>query len=369
MKKTLSVFLLLCMVFSLCAVPALAEAPAAAPAAEAAEPAEVPAAEAEAPADASAAEAEQTETPAAEPAEAEEPASGKAVLGVSVYEGESAGVLVVDVKPDSPAAKAGFRAGDIIVTMNDAIIADSDALVAAAELLEQGAPVSFSLLRKGSLCGVTVLPGDEPELGLIILQGSAPVGVSVLDVLPGGAAENAGIFTGDMIVGFGGEAIVFVDDLVSAVQSCTPGDAVEIELLEAAPEEPEAPEAAADTAADDAEPALAVTELPLAVEVREGAKTALLTVAAKGKLDADASFLWYKLGKDGISYPIDSFFLPQPEQLGLYVDSSFDEVNGIYTSTLYADGITLAASGTYFCRVLDVDGAELDSTAAVITVK
>lgn len=371
MKKTLSVFLLLCMVFSLCAVPALAEAPADAPAAEAA-----------APADAPAAAAEQTETPAAEPAEAEEPASGKAVLGVSVYEGESAGVLVVDVKPDSPAAKAGFRAGDIIVTMNDAIIADSDALVAAAELLEQGAPVSFSLLRKGSLCGVTVLPGDEPELGLIILQGSAPVGVSVLDVLPGGAAENAGIFTGDMIVGFGGEAIVFVDDLVSAVQSCAPGDAVEIEFLrdggryttiavldEAAPEEPEAPEAAADTAADDAEPALAVTELPLAVEVREGAKTALLTVAAKGKLDADASFLWYKLGKDGISYPIDSFFLPQPEQLGLYVDSSFDEVNGIYTSTLYADGITLAASGTYFCRVLDVDGAELDSTAAVITVK
>lgn len=368
MKKTLSVFLLLCMVFSLCAVPALAEAPADAPAAEAVEPADAPAAE-----------AEQTETPAAEPAEAEEPAAGKALLGVSVYEDESAGVLVVDVKPDSPAAKAGFRSGDIIVTMNDAITADSDALVAAAALLEQGAPVSFSLLRKGSLCGVTVLPGDAPELGLIILQGSAPVGVTVLDVLPGGAAENAGIFTDDVIVGFGGDAIVFVDDLVSAIQSCAPGDAVEIELLrdggrytaiavldEAVPEEPEVPEAAA---ADGAEPALAVTDLPLSVEVREGTKTALLTVAAKGKLDADASFLWYKLGKDGISYPIDSFFLPQPEQLGLYVDSSYDEVNGIYTSTLYADGITLAASGTYFCRVLDVDGAELDSTAAVITVK
>lgn len=367
MKKTLSVFLLLCMVFSFCAVPALAEAPA-----------DIPAAEAAVPADAPAAETEQAETPDVEPAEEEDPAAGKARLGVSVYEGESAGVLVVGVKPDSPAAKAGFRAGDIIVTMNDALAVDSDALVAAAELLEQGAPVSFSILRKGSLCGVTVLPGDATELGLMIQQGSAPVGASVLDVLPGGAAENAGIFPDDVIVGFGGDAIVFVDDLVSAVQSCTPGDAVEIELLrdggrytviavldEAAPETPAEPEAAA----DGAEPALAVTDLPLAVEVREGAKTALLTVAAKGKLDADASFIWYKLGKDGISYPIDSFFLPQPEQLGLYVDSSFDELNGIYTSTLYADGITLAASGTYFCRVLDVDGAELDSTAAVITVK
>jgi membrane-associated protease RseP (regulator of RpoE activity) len=368
MKKTLSVFLLLCMVFSLCAVPALAEAPADAPAAEAAEPADAPAAE-----------AEQAETPAAEPAEAEEPAAGKALLGVSVYEDESAGVLVVDVKPDSPAAKAGFRAGDIIVTMNDAITADSDALVAAAALLEQGAPVSFSLLRKGSLCGVTVLPGDAPELGLIIQQGSAPVGVTVLDVLPGGAAENAGIFSDDVIVGFGGDAIVFVDDLVSAIQSCAPGDAVEIELLrdggrytviavldEAVPEEPEAPEAAA---AVGAEPALAVTDLPLAVEVREGAKTALLTVAAKGKLDADASFIWYKLGKDGISYPMDSFFLPKPALLGLMVENSYDAEEDVYTSTLCADSITAAAEGTYFCRVLDVNGAERDSSSAELSVR
>ena len=209
MKKTLSVFLLLCMMLSFCAVPALAEAPAGSPAAE----------------------TEQTEAPAPAPAEAEESAAGKPVLGVTVYEGESAGVLVVGVKPDSPAAKAGFRAGDIIVSMNDDFAVDSDTLMAAAALLEQGAPVQFSFLRKGSLCGVTVLPGEAAELGLMIQEGSAPLGVSVMDVAPGGAADNAGIFPDDVIVGFGGEATVFVDDLVSAIQGCAPGDAVEIELL------------------------------------------------------------------------------------------------------------------------------------------
>ena len=360
MKKTLSVFLLLCMMLSFCAVPALAEAPAAdapAPAAETAQP----------------------EAPAPAPAEAEESAAGKPVLGVTVYEGESAGVLVVGVKPDSPAAKAGFRAGDIIVSMNDDFAVDSDTLMAAAALLEQGAPVQFSFLRKGSLCGVTVLPGDAAELGLMIQEGSAPLGVSVMDVAPGGAADNAGIFPDDVIVGFDGEAIVFVDDLVSAIQNCAPGDAVEIELLrdggrftaiavldEAAPEKPAEPEAAA---ADGTAPALSVSELPHSIEVGEGANGALLTVAARGALDKDASFIWYKMGKDGISYPIDSFFVPQPELLGLYVHNAFSAEEDLYTSTLYAMDITTAASGTYFCRVLDVDGAELDSTAAVITVK
>ena len=364
MKKTLSVFLLVCMMLSFCAVPALAEAPAVNPAADAPAPA---------------AETAQPEAPAPASAEEEEPAAGKALLGVTVYEDESAGVLVVGVKPDSPAAKAGFRAGDIIVSMNDDLAVDSDTLMDAAALLEQGAPVQFSFLRKGSLCGVTVLPGEAAELGLMIQEGSAPLGVSVMDVAPGGAADNAGIFPDDVIVGFGGEATVFVDDLVSAIQGCAPGDAVEIELLrdggrytviavldEAAPEKPAEPEAAA---ADGAVPALSISELPHSVEVSEGANGALLTVAARGALDKDASFIWYKMGKDGISYPIDSFFVPQPELLGLYVHNACNAEEDFYTSTLYAMDITSAASGTYFCRVLDVDGAELDSTAAVITVK
>ena len=370
MKKTLAVFLLLCMAFSFCAVPGLAE-----------EPINNPAPTQDIYADAA-------ETPAGEPASgpapaqdiyadaaAEAPVTGKAALGVTVYEDGSVGVVVANVLPGTPAEKSGLRPGDIIVSFDGTPVSDSDALLAAAQAREDGAPIMLDFLRRGSLCSVTVTPDSGSQLGIQIYSGSAPIGASVAEVTPGGPAEKAGILPGDVIVGFSGDTIIFVDDLVTAVLLSAPGDAVEIELLRdggrrtAIAVLDEVVEEPAAQAADSAAPVLVVTDLPLSVEVNEGANAALLTIAAKGELDADASFLWYKQGKDGITYPIDSFFVPHPEALGLNVHNGYDEKLGIYTSTLYADGISSAASGTYFCRVLDINGAEIDSSSAAVIVK
>jgi membrane-associated protease RseP (regulator of RpoE activity) len=58
------------------------------------------------------------------------------------------GVLVVQVMEDTPAQKAGLRAGDVIVRVGDQSVSDPDGLVSA--LRDQDGSVDIVLLRKGA---------------------------------------------------------------------------------------------------------------------------------------------------------------------------------------------------------------------------
>jgi len=61
--------------------------------------------------------------------------------------------------------------------------------------------------------------------------GIPPMGVQVVGVTPGGAAESAGIQIGDIITSFGGEPVFMMEELQQAIRQRQIGDTVEVRVL------------------------------------------------------------------------------------------------------------------------------------------
>lgn len=76
---------------------------------------------------------------------------------------DGAGVLVTEVVDDSPAAKAGLLAGDVIVKAGDAETASPDALHEAMGDTKPGDEMSLTVLRKGARKTITAKLGEMPE--------------------------------------------------------------------------------------------------------------------------------------------------------------------------------------------------------------
>lgn len=80
--------------------------------------------------------------------------------GLSVSEDH--GVLVVRVIPNSPAAKDGIRAGDVIYSVNGQTIADAEALQELVEQSQVGRNLQVGLKRNGQDLKLTLQPGAFP---------------------------------------------------------------------------------------------------------------------------------------------------------------------------------------------------------------
>jgi Do/DeqQ family serine protease len=80
--------------------------------------------------------------------------------GLSVYEDK--GVLVMKVVPDSPANKAGLRAGDVIEQLNGQAVEDADKLQQAVENSEVGKNLQLDLKRNGREISLAVKAGAYP---------------------------------------------------------------------------------------------------------------------------------------------------------------------------------------------------------------
>jgi putative serine protease PepD len=71
---------------------------------------------------------------------------------------------------------------------------------------------------------------QQTTLGVSIKPSIDPPGAVVAQVVPGGAAEAAGIRTGEVVTRFDGRVVRDADTLVAAVRSHVPGDRVQVTL-------------------------------------------------------------------------------------------------------------------------------------------
>ncbi|MBD2566481.1 HhoA/HhoB/HtrA family serine endopeptidase [Anabaena lutea] len=80
--------------------------------------------------------------------------------GLSVNEDK--GVLVVKVMVNSPAAKAGIRAGDVIQKLNGQSVTDASGVQKAVDNSQVGGNLQLELRRNGQSLNIAVTPGTFP---------------------------------------------------------------------------------------------------------------------------------------------------------------------------------------------------------------
>lgn len=86
-------------------------------------------------------------------------------LGVYVDEPDetkaAAGVQISQIFPASPAARAGFRSGDVITLVNDQKVTDPQSFVSIIETMPPGTKAAFSVQRNNQAVKITATLGEN----------------------------------------------------------------------------------------------------------------------------------------------------------------------------------------------------------------
>jgi serine protease Do len=163
------------------------------------------------------------------------------------------GVLIGDIVPDSPAAKAGLKSGDIVTKLGGKPMLSAQQLRNTVAATAPKTSVEMTVFRDGKMTTLNVvvgeLQGGVPQLGKsespaaedaddadaatelgMTVQTITPElreqlgmsddtrGVVVTEVESGSAAETLGIRPQDVIVSVGGQAVNSADEYRAAIQ-------------------------------------------------------------------------------------------------------------------------------------------------------
>ncbi len=197
------------------------------------------------------------------------PVGGGGFLGLTVESipGGGFGLTVVEVTPDSPAWKAGFRNGDKVIGVSGQAVSTVDAFSEQLARFAPGAPVKFLVDRRGKTANLIAVlqdrsiagqihgirPGTavelEPSASPIVgnrlgkayfgvnvadmsdafrRQFSIPAyrGASVTEVIPNSPAHSAGLKPGDCIVEIEGTTVQSADIVFDTIQRSKPGQVI-----------------------------------------------------------------------------------------------------------------------------------------------
>ena len=151
-----------------------------------------------------------------------------------------AGALVAEVTPESPAAKAGLKEGDVITAFNGETIADATSLTLEVTAVAPGTKVNLDVLRDGkieklaattaerpkSFGGHAAEPDDEGVLNGVAVEDLTPAarqelnlpgrikGAVVSQVAPDSASARAGVSAGDIILEINHQRVTSAEEAI-----------------------------------------------------------------------------------------------------------------------------------------------------------
>jgi serine protease Do len=165
-------------------------------------------------------------------------------IALSLGMAQPTGFLVKSLHPASPAAKAGLKPGDVIVSVNGREVEDPEAFHYRITSLPIGSPAELGILRKGEKSTVSVemiAPPENPPRNETLVTGRNPLtgakianlspavaeeiglqdiqrGVVVMQVKSGTIAARVGLSEGDILVEINGEKISNVDEAIEILK-------------------------------------------------------------------------------------------------------------------------------------------------------
>ena len=104
--------------------------------------------------------------------------------------------------------------------------------------------------------------------------------------------------------------------------------------------------------------------------VSEGKYNIMFIINAKGNLNLNTSFDWQKYNEatGGWVSIVFTGNATSNAQYGLRLENTYNNEEGHYVSTLWANGITPEAAGTYRCVIKDATGISKISAEATVQV-
>lgn len=148
------------------------------------------------------------------------------------------GALIAQVNVDSPAEKAGLKAGDIIISINHEKITDASQVKNIIGLLRVGSQVELNIIRDGKTISLKAIVTDAKKhqqqlqsknpflygLGLKDFDQESPLhghvlGVQIVGVAEASAGWRAGLRPGDVITSANHKEVENLDDLQSIAES------------------------------------------------------------------------------------------------------------------------------------------------------
>jgi serine protease Do len=177
-----------------------------------------------------------------------------AALAESFGMKKAEGALISQVEADGPAAKAGIKSGDVILSWNGKPVESANGLPLAVSTTKPGEKAKVELWRDGAKREITVtvgeMPGDKVEVAKADTKPQGKLGVAVRPLeqneakqlgtegglvveQAAGAAARAGMQKGDVILGVNGKPVKSVEDLRAAIDAAGKNAAVLVQRGEA----------------------------------------------------------------------------------------------------------------------------------------
>jgi M6 family metalloprotease-like protein len=159
-------------------------------------------------------------------------------LGVTLAPG-SGRLVVGEVQPDSPAARAGVKPGDLVAQVGGRTVTRAEVFQALVQSHAPGEALPLTLQRDGKPVEVTAtltavsrpMRRDVPPVVLGAALGEVKDGLGLVErIMPGSPAATAGLKEGDKVLKIDGTRLTRATQLSEVLSAKKPGDTLSLAL-------------------------------------------------------------------------------------------------------------------------------------------